>query len=131
MTRMKRPSRLTAFDLAPCRCSGCPAGRGCGVSVEGARRRRGVARHDHTVSPAVLDILGKDRSHDVADRQTQGQETEAGCARRRHRPGRTGEGAGLSREYVDKLEAGRQDPSLSTSSALAKALGVPATARLE
>ena len=33
--------------------------------------------------------------------------------------------AGLTREYVNKLEAGKQDPSLTTISALAKALGVP------
>jgi transcriptional regulator with XRE-family HTH domain len=39
--------------------------------------------------------------------------------------------AGLTREYVNKLEAGKQDPSLTTISALAKALGVPATALLE
>jgi transcriptional regulator with XRE-family HTH domain len=39
--------------------------------------------------------------------------------------------AGLAREYVNKLEAGKQDPSLTTISALAKALGVPVTALLE
>ena len=39
--------------------------------------------------------------------------------------------AGLTREYVNKLEAGKQDPSLTTISALAKALGVPVTALLE
>ena len=39
--------------------------------------------------------------------------------------------AGLSREYVLRLEAGDQDPSLSTITALAKALGVPVTALLE
>jgi transcriptional regulator with XRE-family HTH domain len=39
--------------------------------------------------------------------------------------------AGLTREYVNKLEAGKQDPSLTTMSALAKALGVPVTALLE
>jgi transcriptional regulator with XRE-family HTH domain len=39
--------------------------------------------------------------------------------------------AGLSREYVLRLEAGQQDPSLSTLTALAKALGVPVTALLE
>jgi XRE family transcriptional regulator, regulator of sulfur utilization len=39
--------------------------------------------------------------------------------------------AGLTREYVNKLEAGKQDPSLTTISALAKALGVPVTAPLE
>ena len=39
--------------------------------------------------------------------------------------------AGLTREYVNKLEAGKQDPSLTTISALANALGVPVTALLE
>ena len=39
--------------------------------------------------------------------------------------------AGLTREYVNKLEAGKQDPSLTTISALAKALGVSVTALLE
>jgi XRE family transcriptional regulator, regulator of sulfur utilization len=39
--------------------------------------------------------------------------------------------AGLSREYVLRLEAGQQDPSLSTLTALAKALGVPVTKLLE
>ena len=39
--------------------------------------------------------------------------------------------AGLAREYVNRLEAGQQDPSLTTISALAKALGVPVTALLE
>jgi transcriptional regulator with XRE-family HTH domain len=39
--------------------------------------------------------------------------------------------ARLSREYVLRLEAGQQDPSLSTMTALAKALGVPVTALLE
>ena len=33
--------------------------------------------------------------------------------------------AGLARENVLRLEAGQQDPSLSTLTALAKALGVP------
>lgn len=32
--------------------------------------------------------------------------------------------AGLSREYVNKIEAGRYDPPLSTINALANALGV-------
>ena len=32
--------------------------------------------------------------------------------------------AGLSREYVNKIEAGRYDPPLSTINALAKALKV-------
>lgn len=36
------------------------------------------------------------------------------------------ERAGLSREYVNKIEAGRYDPPLSTINALAKALGVKA-----
>jgi transcriptional regulator with XRE-family HTH domain len=35
--------------------------------------------------------------------------------------------AGLSREYVNKIEAGRYDPPLSTMNSLAKALGVPVT----
>lgn len=35
--------------------------------------------------------------------------------------------AGLSREYVNKIEAGRYDPPLSTLNSLAKALGVPLT----
>ena len=35
--------------------------------------------------------------------------------------------AKLSREYVVRLEAARQDPTLSTLEALAKALGVPVT----
>lgn len=39
--------------------------------------------------------------------------------------------AGLSRVYITRLEAGRQDPSLSTINALAKALGVRVTALLE
>jgi transcriptional regulator with XRE-family HTH domain len=39
--------------------------------------------------------------------------------------------ARLTREYVNKLEAGRQDPSLTTISALAKALGVPVAKLLE
>ena len=39
--------------------------------------------------------------------------------------------ARLTREYVNKLEAGKQDPSLTTMTALAKALGVPVTALLE
>jgi transcriptional regulator with XRE-family HTH domain len=39
--------------------------------------------------------------------------------------------ARLTRVYVTRLEAGRQDPSLSTINALAKALGVPVTALLE
>jgi transcriptional regulator with XRE-family HTH domain len=36
------------------------------------------------------------------------------------------EKADLSREYVNKIEAGRYDPPLSTITALAKALGVKA-----
>jgi transcriptional regulator with XRE-family HTH domain len=35
--------------------------------------------------------------------------------------------AGLSREYVNKIEAGRYDPPLSTLNGLAKALGVRVT----
>jgi transcriptional regulator with XRE-family HTH domain len=35
--------------------------------------------------------------------------------------------ARLSREYVNKIEAGRYDPPLSTLNSLAKALGVPVT----
>lgn len=35
--------------------------------------------------------------------------------------------AGLSREYINKIEAGRYDPPLSTLNSLAKALGVPVT----
>jgi len=39
--------------------------------------------------------------------------------------------ARLTRVYITRLEAGRQDPSLSTINALAKALSVPVTALLE
>jgi transcriptional regulator with XRE-family HTH domain len=39
--------------------------------------------------------------------------------------------ADLSREYVNKIEAGRYDPPLSTINALAKALGVSVTELLE
>jgi transcriptional regulator with XRE-family HTH domain len=39
--------------------------------------------------------------------------------------------ADLSREYVNKIEAGRYDPPLSTINALAKALGVPVRELLE
>jgi transcriptional regulator with XRE-family HTH domain len=39
--------------------------------------------------------------------------------------------ARLTRVYVTRLEAGRQDPSLSTINALAQALGVPVTALVE
>jgi transcriptional regulator with XRE-family HTH domain len=39
--------------------------------------------------------------------------------------------ADLSREYVNKLEAGRHDPPLSTILALAKALRVRASRLLE
>jgi transcriptional regulator with XRE-family HTH domain len=35
--------------------------------------------------------------------------------------------ARITREYVVRLEAGRYDPTLSVSSRLAKALGVPVT----
>jgi len=34
--------------------------------------------------------------------------------------------AKITREYVNKLEAGRYDPTMGTLQALAKALGVPA-----
>ena len=37
---------------------------------------------------------------------------------------RLAELVGLSREYINKIEAGRYDPPLSTISALAKALKV-------
>ena len=37
------------------------------------------------------------------------------------------ERAGFSREYVNKIEAGRYDPPLSTLNALAKALKVKVT----
>jgi len=39
--------------------------------------------------------------------------------------------ARLTRVYITRLESGRQDPSLGTINALAKALGVPVTALLE
>jgi transcriptional regulator with XRE-family HTH domain len=39
--------------------------------------------------------------------------------------------AGLSREYVNKIEAGRYDPPLSTLNSLAKALGVRVAELLE
>lgn len=39
--------------------------------------------------------------------------------------------ARLTRVYVTRLEAGRQDPSLSTINALARALRVPVTQLLE
>ena len=39
--------------------------------------------------------------------------------------------AGLTRVYVTRLEAGRQDPSLSTINALARPLGVPVTELLK
>ena len=41
------------------------------------------------------------------------------------------EKANLTRVYVTRLEAGQQDPSLSTINALAKALGVPVTELLQ
>ena len=47
--------------------------------------------------------------------------SQAALARRAH----------LTRVYITQLEAGQQDPSLSTINALAKALGVPVTALLE
>jgi transcriptional regulator with XRE-family HTH domain len=39
--------------------------------------------------------------------------------------------ARLTRVYITRLESGQQDPSLSTISALAKALGVSVAALLE
>ena len=39
--------------------------------------------------------------------------------------------AGVSREYITKLEAGRSDPTVGMLQRLAKALGVPVTALLE
>ena len=39
--------------------------------------------------------------------------------------------AGVSREYVRKLEAGLYDPTVGTLQRLAKALGVPVTELLE
>jgi transcriptional regulator with XRE-family HTH domain len=39
--------------------------------------------------------------------------------------------AGISREYVRKLEAGRSDPTVGMLQRLAKALGVPVTRLLE
>jgi transcriptional regulator with XRE-family HTH domain len=39
--------------------------------------------------------------------------------------------AGITREYVNKLEAGRYDPTVGTLRRLAKALGVPVTELLE
>jgi transcriptional regulator with XRE-family HTH domain len=41
------------------------------------------------------------------------------------------EKAGLSREYLARLETGRQDPTLSTLEKLAKALGVKVGKLLE
>ena len=53
-------------------------------------------------------------------RKTQGM-SQAALAKR----------ARLTRVYVIRLEAGRQDPSLSTITALSRALGVPVTELLE
>jgi transcriptional regulator with XRE-family HTH domain len=39
-------------------------------------------------------------------------------------------GAGISREYVNKLEAGRYDPTVGTLECLANALGTSLTALL-
>jgi transcriptional regulator with XRE-family HTH domain len=39
--------------------------------------------------------------------------------------------ARISREYMNKLEAGRYDPTVGVVQRLAKALGVPVTALLE
>ena len=41
------------------------------------------------------------------------------------------ERAGFSREYVNKIEAGKYDPPLSTLNSLARALGVKLGALLE
>ena len=41
------------------------------------------------------------------------------------------ERAGLTREYVNKLEAGKYDPTLGTMGRLAKALGVTERAFLD
>ena len=41
------------------------------------------------------------------------------------------ERAGLTREYVNKLEAGKYDPTLGTLGRLAKALGVTERAFLD
>jgi transcriptional regulator with XRE-family HTH domain len=41
------------------------------------------------------------------------------------------ERVGLSREYINKIEAGKYDPPLSTINALAKALGVKVGRLLE
>ena len=41
------------------------------------------------------------------------------------------EKAGLSREYIRKLEAGLYDPTVGTLQKLGKALGVPVTELLE
>jgi putative transcriptional regulator len=41
------------------------------------------------------------------------------------------ERAKITREYVNKLEAGRYDPTVGVLQRLAKALGVPVTALLE
>ena len=40
------------------------------------------------------------------------------------------DGAGISREYVRKLAAGAQDPTVGVLQKIAKALGVPVTALL-
>jgi transcriptional regulator with XRE-family HTH domain len=39
--------------------------------------------------------------------------------------------AGITREYVNKLEAGRYDPTVGVLQRLAKALGVPVTELLK
>jgi putative transcriptional regulator len=39
--------------------------------------------------------------------------------------------AKITREYVNRLEAGRYDPTIGVLQRLAKALGVPVTALLE
>jgi transcriptional regulator with XRE-family HTH domain len=49
------------------------------------------------------------------------EQSQAGLAKR----------AGISREYVRKLEAGHSDPTIGMLQRLAKALGVPVTELLE
>ena len=45
--------------------------------------------------------------------------------------GQVAERAKISREHVNRLEAGRYDPSVGTLTRIAKALGVPVTELLE
>jgi transcriptional regulator with XRE-family HTH domain len=42
-----------------------------------------------------------------------------------------GKQAGLTREYINKLEAGQHDPTLGALQRIAKALGVKVTALVE